>query len=210
MSPKHRRSRWLAVDVDGVLASHVTHVLPVLKTDFGFHATLDQIKTWDFPVGTTTFGSVLRAKQKCGTFVLTTPVIEGARDAMHLLFESYNIDIVTARPHEAIAFTEEWLRANDIPYDTFTPLGEGLKHKTTFPCDILIDDYKVNVVQFLKHSAGRAILFSQPWNADHSDLQALIASKRLASASHWTAIPKLVPVLLQTTAPTIGDDHTRH
>jgi len=190
------KSSWIAVDVDGVLADHVSHILPVLKRDYGLEVTWSQIKTWDFPVGRTTFGTILRTAQKLPDFVRTTPLVPGAREAMRELSDSYNLAIVTARPPESTDATQRWLRANDIAFDDFANLSEGTKHGTVNPCDLLIDDYTVNVMEFLRNSKGHAILFSRPWNADHSDLNSYMTSNRLEVAIDWKEVLGMVSRIL--------------
>jgi 5'(3')-deoxyribonucleotidase len=187
----------IAVDVDGVLADHVSHILPVLKRDYGLDMAFSQIKVWDFPVGRTTFGTILRTAQKLPEFVLTTPAIRGAREAMRKLSAAFHLAIVTARPPEATDATQHWLRANGFPFDDFANLSEGTKHNTVNPCDLLIDDYKVNIVEYLRNTNGRAILFSQPWNADHSDLEPYLAARRLRGAADWQDVLELVPQLIR-------------
>jgi 5'(3')-deoxyribonucleotidase len=190
------KSSWIAVDVDGVLADHVGHILSVLKRDYGLKVTSSQIKTWDFPVGDTTFGTILRRAQKLPDFVVTTPVVPGARAAMRKLSATYYVAIVTARPPESTDATRQWLHANGFPFDDFANLSEGTKHGTFNPCDLLIDDYKLNVVEYLRNTDGRAILFSRPWNADHAGLESYVAARRLRAAADWQEVLEQIPELL--------------
>ena len=187
---------WIAVDVDGVLADHVSHILPVLKRDYGFDTTISQIRTWDFPVASTTFGAILRAAQMLPDFVRTTPVVPGAPESMRKLSESYNLAIVTARPRESTDATQKWLRANDIVFDDFANLSEGTKHGTAYSCDILIDDYAVNVTEFLRNTNGHAILFSRPWNIDPSDRSSFMTINRLHVADNWQEVLGLITDIL--------------
>lgn len=191
-----RKSTWIAVDIDGVLADHVTHILPVLKRDHGIDVSFSQVRTWDFPVGDTTFGKILKTAQRLPEFVLTTPIVPGARDAMEKLFATYYLAIVTARPPESTDATAKWLQAHSIPFDDFANLSEGTKHRTVIPCDLLIDDYTLNVLEYLRHSKGRAILFSRPWNADHSNLEQYVTSHRLRQAANWPELLALVTHML--------------
>jgi|GEM_PF-4856721 len=190
------KSRWIAVDVDGVLADHVNHILPVLKYEYGLDITVSQIRTWDFPLGSTTFGTILRRAQKLPDFVLTTPAVPGASKAMLKLSSDFNLAIVTARPPESTDATQCWLRANGFPFDDFSNLSEGTKHNTAVPCDLLVDDYKVNIVEYLRNTDGSAILFSRPWNADHAELEPYLAANRLKIAADWREVLELVPQLL--------------
>lgn len=194
--PFPQQRGWLAVDVDGVLANHVDHVLPVLAREFAIRFTSKQIRTWDFPIGNTTFGEVLRNKQRTPQFILSTPLVDGAREAMQTLSERYHIAVVTARPPESDKYTQEWLETNDIPYDTFANLREGTKHLTSVPCNLLIDDYDVNIAEFLGNTQGSAILFSQPWNSDHFTLEPFLAARRLTLASTWHEVVESVTTML--------------
>jgi 5'(3')-deoxyribonucleotidase len=189
------RTGWIAIDVDGVLADHVSHVLPILEPDFQFSATFDQIRVWDFPINATSFGRIIRDNQKLRDFVLSTPVVEGAATSMSALYSMHHIAIVTARPAEANNWTEEWLRINAIPYDVFANLMEGTKHNTPIPCDVLVDDYVVNLREFLKNSPGRGILFSRPWNVDHVDVATFVETNRLQVALDWQDTLRIINTL---------------
>ena len=104
---------------------------------------------------------------------------------------------MTARPPESMESTRQWLHSNGIPFHDFANLCEGAKHNTVCPCDLLIDDYKLNIEEYLQNAKGSAILFSQPWNTDHTDLTTHLASKRLLVASNWDEAMHLIPQALE-------------
>ena len=186
------RAGWVGVDVDGVLAAHVEHILPILSGRFAFEATFEQVRTWDFPVGNTTFGAIIREEQHSRSFVLETPFIPGAVEAMRQLYTSHHITIVTARPPVADPWTKEWLALGGVAYDRYENLRVGEKHLTTTLCDVLIDDYPVNILGYLRNTSGRAILYLQPWNLDHPELEPYSASGRLLLAQNWREILSLL------------------
>jgi len=196
-APESRRNLWLAVDVDGVLADHVAHILPLLKRDYHFNATVDEITAWDFPVSDTTFGAIIRNKQCDAGFTLSIPVIADARASLKQLIASYNVAIVTARPPEADRWTLEWLRKKGIEFDFYANLRVGAKHETSFPCDVLIDDYTANILAFLQHTEGCAILFSQPWNQERTEFKPYLESGRLRIAHNWPEIVSMIPAMFQ-------------
>jgi 5'(3')-deoxyribonucleotidase len=187
---------WIAVDVDGVLADQVGQILPVLERQFGYRANRADITKWDFPLGSSSFGAILRNQQKDPSFILDTPLIPGAREGMEKLSKSYSLAIVTARPRESIESTIKWLNSNRIPYSAFANLCEGEKHKTVDPCRVLIDDYQINVLEFLRNTHHGAILFSQPWNASSRDLDDYFALNRATRAESWEHVPEMVARIL--------------
>jgi 5'(3')-deoxyribonucleotidase len=201
-----QKAGWIAIDVDGVLAAHVEQILPVLKRHYNFEASFDQIRTWDFHVGETTFGAIIRAEQKSPGFILRTPIVTNAGEAMRTLYASHHIAIVTARPPETDSWTREWLASHDIPYDAYENLRDGEKHQTAMSCDLLVDDYQVNVLAFIRSTQARAILFSRPWNWDSTGLESYLASGRLTRANDWREVLSLISSLLTGTEATITND----
>ena len=187
-----RQQAWIAVDIDGVLASHVEQIIPILGQRFGFEIGHDDVRLWDFPIGKTSFGAIIRDEQRTPGFLLKTPPVPGAIDAMRRLAASYSVVIVTARPPETDPWTHQWLANHGIPYNAFENLGAGAKHETTMNCNVLIDDYTLNVLNFLQHTNGRAILFAQPWNSDLSGLESFLESRRLEVADSWIDVLSIV------------------
>ena len=70
------------MDVDGVLASHVEQILPILERRYGLEIGHGEIRSWDFPVGDTSFGAIIRAEQRTPGFVLETPPVPVPFEAM--------------------------------------------------------------------------------------------------------------------------------
>ena len=136
---------------------------------------------------------------------METPPIPGAREGMRELFAAHNIAIITARPPESDPWTKEWLALKEIPYDAYENLRDGEKHQTTMRCDVLIDDYQVNVLNFLRGTSGHAVLYSQPWNWDHGELESFIESKRLRLALDWREVVSLISTLIPHGAATLSD-----
>ena len=201
-----REPAWIAVDVNGVLASHVEQILPILERRYGLEIGHGEIRSWDFPVGDTSFGAIIRAEQRTPGFVLETPPVPGAVEAMRRLARSHRLAIATGRPPETDLWTRRWLALHEIPYDAYENLQAGMKHRTTMRCDLLIDDYQLNLRSFLENTDGRAILFARPWNWDLSGLEPHLESQRLTVARDWPGILSLVNRPGSALGRSVGDD----
>lgn len=182
------RGRWIAVDVDGVLANQIAHLLPIIKHKHDVELKYGDVKEWDLKVGSTDIAKIIREEQKHKRYVQSMPTISGASDAVNTLIHKFKIVIVTARAPESDAWTKKWLMANGIPYDAYVNTKEGNKHNTDIDYSILIDDYLGNIEQYLEQSDGKAVLFSQPWNQDRTHLQIYIEGERLLVAEDWADV----------------------
>ncbi len=70
------------------------------------------------------------------------------------LARSHRLAIATGRPPETDLWTRRWLALHEIPYDAYENLQAGMKHRTTMRCDLLIDDYQLNLRSFLENTDG--------------------------------------------------------
>lgn len=179
------RGRWIAVDVDGVLANQITNLLPIIKRKHDVELKYENVKEWDLRVGNTNIAKIIREEQKHKRYVQTMPTISGASDAVNALIHKFKIVIVTARAPESDAWTKKWLTTNGIPYDAYVNTKEGSKHNTDIDHSILIDDYLGNIEQYLEQSDGKAILFSQPWNQDRTHLQSYMEENYATKYTNW-------------------------
>jgi len=182
------RGRWIAVDVDGVLANQIANLLPIIKHKHNVGLKYEDVKEWDLKVGSTDIAEIIREEQKHKRYVQSMPTISGASDAVNALIHKFKIMIVTARAPESDAWTKKWLTENGIPYDAYVNAKEGNKHNTDIDHSILIDDYLGNIEQYLEQSDGKAILFSQPWNQDRAHLQSYMEEERLLVAEDWADV----------------------
>ncbi|MCO6046159.1 hypothetical protein NG895_19845 [Aeoliella sp. ICT_H6.2] len=186
------RPKWLAIDVDGVLANQIQNLLPIIKDKHDVELAHEDVKEWDLKVGDTDIAEIIRAEQQHKKYVQTMPVIAQASASVNALISKYKVVIVTARAPVSDSWTKRWLQDNDIPFDDYVNIKEGSKQNIDIDAWILIDDYLGNVEQYLDRSDGKAILFSQPWNQDRAHLQNYVDERRLFVASDWNQVRSLI------------------
>ena len=180
------RSAVVGVDLDGVLGNQVDGVLSRENARLGTTVTYEQVVHWDLPLGDTSFVPAIGAAMRDPGYVLEMPVHEGAREMLAELRERYVVKILTVRPPEVIALTEEWLATNALVYDDLVPAKEALK--SSHGADALIDDYAGNIAEFLMQSDGIAVLVAQPWNQDVDALMPWLGGPRLTRLSRLSDV----------------------
>ena len=192
-----KRNYTIAVDVDGVLADQISGILPIIIKVQGVMLKYDEVTSWNLPINDTSIDIIIVNEQKKRSYILNMPVHKGAREVLNRLNDKYYVNIATARPSDSDSWTKEWLSKNKIPYDSYYNLKEGGKQNAKESFDVLIDDYIGNIKAFLDKCEGKAILFSQPWNKDRSNLVKYINNGRLAIANNWIEIENKVKEFLK-------------
>jgi 5'(3')-deoxyribonucleotidase len=187
-----RRTVWLAVDVDGVLANQIKTLLPILKKKYAVSLNYGDITEWDLPIGQKGLAGVIKEEQKNKQFILNMPPIAGASKGLTKLSNRYKIAVITARDPISDDWTQRWLKEHSMAFDAYENLQEGTKQHGQQDASILIDDYIGNIHAFLAEGEGRAILFTQPWNSDHSQLDGYAGEERLAFADNWPDVVQIV------------------
>lgn len=189
----------IAVDVDGVLADHVSPVLSQLRAEHDeFAKVKSEMTHWDEPLPEldTSLKPAIEAAESEPAFVRSMPPVEGAIEgATELANRGYELIIVTARPESILPATYEWLEANDIPHRREESLSTRGEMKTIADAEILIDDFPGHIRDFA--AAGKdAILFVQPWNK--SEVDDLTESPRIFAAEDWGQVTTIVESLYET------------
>jgi len=172
----------VTVDIDGVLSDVVGHILPILNIKYGTNYQYKDINHWDFPINGISIGEHLKEYFFNQEFLLTTPEIEGAREALIKIAKHHEITIVTGRPEYTKRYTYLWLN------DRFMYNNIIFTNKKTIQstgCDLLIDDYFKYIDDF-SNSGGKTIQLLQPWNENY------IAEEVNYVATKWKEIPKMI------------------
>ena len=186
----------IAVDVDGVLADHVSAVLSRLRTEHeDFTRTKPTMTHWDeaLPSLDTSLKSEIEAAESDPAFVYDMAPIEGAIEGTTTLADrGHELVIVTARPEKNLSMTHEWLEANGIPHDHEESLSTRGQMKTVADAEVLIDDFPGHIRDFAE-AGTYAILFVQPWNKAQVD--DLTESPRIFAAEGWDQVLDIIQSL---------------
>ena len=175
----------IGVDVDGIIGDQVPHLLRRVRDKYGIKMKKRDIKLWDQPMGRTSFVKEMDEAVLDHEFLLTMPLIPGAREGLSQLASRNFIMIVTSRPPSTDHMTAEWLRRKGLHFDKI--MSTSKEPKENAPVDILIDDRLENVRDFAL--TGRlAIMLSQPWNRDDQILVELLKQRAVIRAASWKEI----------------------
>lgn len=177
----------VGVDIDGVLGNQVHGVLQRIKERLGIDLDYEHVVHWDLPLGDTSFVPEIADAMNDPQYILDMPVHDGAPEMLAALRERYSVKVITVRPADAMALTEQWLAKNTLPYDELVPAVEALKSR--HGADALVDDYPQNLAEFLEQTAGIGILVDQPWNQDVAALTTWLDGSRLIRVSKLLDIP---------------------
>ena len=91
------RAKWIAVDVDGVLANQIQNLLPIIEQKHNVRLTYGDVTEWDLKIGDTDIATIIRAEQLQKKYVQSMPTIAKASESVNALIRKYRIVIVTAR-----------------------------------------------------------------------------------------------------------------
>lgn len=184
----------IAVDVDGVLADQVPHLSQWVKGKYGISIKKSDVKLWDQPIGDTDFLQEIEEALLDANFVLSMPVVRGARQALEEMGSLHCVIVATSRPIEANEATVEWLKRKALRFHKF--VNTRREGKSTLAADVLIDDHLENVKDFAL-TKRVAILLSQPWNSNHDSIQGLVRRGAIVCARNWNKVVEIIERLDQ-------------
>jgi 5'(3')-deoxyribonucleotidase len=178
----------VAVDIDGVLADQVPHVLSRAKREFGVSMEKTEITAWDTRVADIPFDQLIARYLLDPSFVMTMPEMPRAKEALAVIRSRAKVIVGSSRPVETEKETILWLREH-FDFDESQFINTALTGKAALPADILIDDNLDNVGNFVRTKDSKfAILLSQPWNWDRSHIRSLIEDKKIIIKENWSYI----------------------
>jgi len=172
----------VAVDVDGVLSDVVGHILPILNKKYDTNYKYEDVNHWDYPINGISIGKHSLHHYADPVFLLTTPEIKGAKEALIEISKRHEIVIVTGRPDYARRYTYLWLNDRFIHNKV---IFTNKKTVQSTDCDVLIDDYFKYINDF-SESGGKTVQLLQPWNENY------IAEEVNYVATKWDQIPEVI------------------
>jgi len=184
----------IGIDIDGVLGEQVPHVLRRVNAKYGLSLRKRDIKSWGEPVGPSDIEREIEEALPDRSYVVTMPLVRGARAGLATLAATHSITLVTTRPEGVNGATLEWAKRKGLTFHSLQ--NARSRGKRDVDVDVLIDDGLHNVREFAQR--GRvAILFSQPWNQDRTVIQDLMLEKKVVVATGWPHVLQLVNALAQ-------------
>lgn len=158
----------ISVDIDGVLADQVGAVLKRIEKEYGLRYSKSDVNCAHWMFGERDIWSEITELLKDPEYVMTVPVVAGSQAALQQL-KGYNVCVVTARRPETEKATKQWLSTHFSCLTEYHHARTGTKHAVA--SDVLIDDFDLNIVEFVKSDPNRCgILFEQPWSINDNDI----------------------------------------
>ncbi|RQW79418.1 MAG: hypothetical protein EHM14_08805 [Methanothrix sp.] len=181
----------IAIDVDGVLADQVGAVLNVIEQEYGLRYSKSDVDRahWSFN-GRDIWQEISRLLDD-HEYVLGISPIDGSIDAIRHLSrqESHDVFVVTARRPNAEKATREWLSHHFPSLTKYFYARTGTKQ--TIPSDVLVDDFDLNIVEFVKSDPNRrGILFVHPWSRNGADIDSY--SDQIFFCPKWPAVIRAI------------------
>jgi uncharacterized HAD superfamily protein len=106
----------------------------------------------------------------------------GARETMEQLHsEGHRIFILTARPHDLVEVTMNWLKKKRIPYTQLIQLNEGKKYLADIDLDLIVEDNLEDALEW-SQKVKNILVYDQPWN------QTLNIKSLIKRVSRWDEI----------------------
>jgi 5'(3')-deoxyribonucleotidase len=181
----------IAIDIDGVLADQVGAVLNVIEREYGLRYSKSDVNRahWNFD-GKDIWSEIGRLLDD-NEYVLSVLPIDGSKDAIEQLAgqDMHDVFVVTARRPNAEIATREWLKAHFPSLTKYYYARTGTKH--TIPSDVLVDDFDLNIVEFVKSDPNRrGILFVHPWSLNDVDIEGY--SDQVYFCPEWQSVIRAI------------------
>lgn len=181
------------MDLDEVIRSFTTQLKLVYKREYPDHKikpiTSYEMSTW-FPIGKQIWNFIY--KDHVTEIFEEAPICNGALEMLiRLEAEGHEIQLITAQPKTAVAPTLNWIRKNNLPYQS---IHFELKKYNVWT-DIFLDDNTENL-EAMQNEQARvlSVAFHRPWNKDwtgpriekHSEIFDIIdVVKKFRKANRW-------------------------
>jgi 5'(3')-deoxyribonucleotidase len=184
-----QKTPTVALDVDGVLADQVPHVLAKANPEKHVNMTKSDVTEWDTMIGDEPFTTLILRYLKEPQFVATMPEMPGAKKGVDMVRMRANIKVASSRPYETQQATESWLRSK-FDFDGIEFVNTTITGKTMISADTLIDDNIDNLIGFVNANKGRwGLLLLQPWNEKKvRTIQSFVDKNTIIVAKDWQEI----------------------
>jgi len=178
----------IALDIDGVLADQVGAVLKSIEKEYGQRYSKSEVNQAHWSFGGRDIWVEISKLLTDPEYVLAVPVIEGSQTAVQQL-DSQDLCVVTARRPETEKATKQWLRKHFPSLTEYYHARTGTKH--AIPSNVLIDDFDLNIVEFVKSDPNRrGILFKHPWSINDAGIEKY--ADQVYFCSEWENVLKVI------------------
>jgi uncharacterized HAD superfamily protein len=176
----------IGIDIDGCLNNLSKAIQYILKRDFDIEVDLKQYSMLE-AAGITNEEDIMNFWETYNEELLDIISVEdNAKKVLSLLqYNNCNLHILTARDYNVASLTEEWIKKQEIPYDTLNfncgDKGYACQWKN---CDVMIDDKWSNILD-IKEKGIEPILFTRPYNKNVND-------NNIKRVNNWNEIYKYI------------------
>lgn len=153
----------LGFDIDGVISDFVITFAELVKKQYDLTITEADIYCHDLDL---VLGISKEERNGLIRETLQKDLVlnPGARDSIIKLHSNgHKILILTARPHDLVKITEDWLKRKEIPYSQLIQLNEGEKHLADVSLDFVVEDNLEDAIGWSK-KVKNILMYDHPWN----------------------------------------------
>jgi len=152
----------IGVDVDGVLRDFMGKFIAIYRQDYPSNTTkIEDVNDWNL---NKFFTETEDARQyyldNASRIFPNAGMYPGCSDFLRQIKElGHNIIIITHQLIGTEKYTQDWLTAYNVPYDSLVFTAD----KTIVDADIYIDD-GLHYIDAYNKAGKRAVIFDRPWN----------------------------------------------
>jgi len=158
----------LGLDIDSVVCEMIPTVLQKVNTKHRTALTKKDIIDWNMETSQFKLYNEIIDTFDDMNIMLGLPPVLGAKPALRILAEDFELIFITTRPKEYAQQTKRWV------WSMLAVDGSEIHHverdKNGIDVDILVDDNLGNVFKFAGQGKP-AIVFDQPWNSEKAFLE---------------------------------------
>lgn len=176
------------MDIDGVLADQVGAALKRIEKEYGQRYSQNEVDCWNWSFSGRELWLEVAKLLHDPEYVLSVPVMEGSQAAIQQL-SMHDVCVVTARRPETEGATKQWLSTYFPCLTVYHHARTGSKH--TIASDVLIDDFDMNILEFVKSDPYRhGILFMHPWSINGAEIMKY--SDRVHFCTGWQNVIRAI------------------
>ena len=157
------------IDIDGTVTCPAT-LIPHINKQYNVNITLDDVSEYDFlsafphPVDRKAFQTWFKENE--AYMYEVSEVAKDAKSILHAWRNHYELYYISARGENVSAITENWFKAQDIPYDHIELIGshDKLAVAKKYEVQAFFEDKHDNAVMLAEELKIPVVLFDTPYN----------------------------------------------
>lgn len=192
------------IDLDDVIAETTCRYVEIIKREFGKSVDFECITTFDlqksFSLTDSEFDYFFKLVHEPEIILGLAPVESALNELNRWAGLGYEISVVTGRLTSTYESSMEWLRANNVPFDSFIMVDKYSRPVVDKNIAITLDRFSgmefimavedsPDMASFIKQKMRTSvILFDRPWNRNNFSLPGVMRCRS------WEEIGRIDPL----------------